>query len=89
MNTGVPVLVAGNLILRCAHFRADGSTSGTSRLNGHGVLDCQAVPRCPSRRARRRWSEIAGKDEHHIFAQAGDLILDLLLGAVGDADRAR
>ena len=72
----VPVLAVGEDLRAVAHFRADGEHMRQlgDRL---GVIHGQRRRAAPAA-AHAAAGEIAGKNRDHVFAQAGDLILDLL-----------
>ena len=73
----------------CARSRTSGLTATTfgnlAIALASSTVSVGALPQPPRMRAA---GEIAGKNRDHIFAQAGDLVLDLFGGAGGQAHRA-
>ena len=86
MHLRVPVQAVGENLRAVAHFGADGQHI-RQLGNRLGVLHRQRRRAAPAA-AHAAAGEIAGKNRDHIFAQAGDLVLDLFGGAGREAHRA-
>jgi hypothetical protein len=86
MHLRVPVQAVGQHLFAVAHFGADGDDI-RQLCNRLGIFLRQRRRAAPAA-AHPAAGEIAGKNGDHIFAQAGDLILNLFGGAGGEADRA-